>query len=528
VTRLLQHYLDIQADIRPDETALVMGAERMTFGELSVASNRLARQLKDIGCQPGDRVAFLMPKSPVAIVSMIGTLKADCVYVPMDPANPTARLARVIASSEPRCLLASGSVGTSVQTLVLEHPTDISVGWMDARDPEAELPIRPAFRWSDLAGVDDGPLEYRAQPDHPAHLLFTSGSTGQPKGVVITHSMVIGFVEWAVRYFGIIEHDRLSGHSPLHFDLSTFDIYGALAAGAQLHLVPAELNLVPNRLAEFIRGAELTQWFSVPSVLSYMAGQDVVAHDDFPALKRVLWCGEVFPTPALITWMERLPHVTFTNLYGPTETTIASSYYTVPSIPGSPTQPIPIGRACDGEELLVLDADLRAVPAGETGDLYICGVGLSPGYWRDPSLTDAAFIGHPRDPTRRIYRTGDKASIDEQGLTWFRGRDDAQIKSRGYRIELGEIETALNAIAEISQCAVVAIRSNGFEGSTICCAYVPANGTDLTSAFIRTELARSVPAYMLPTRWLRLDALPRNVNGKIDRPTLRERFEVHA
>ena len=233
---------------------------------------------------------------------------------------------------------------------------------------------------------------------------------------------------------------------------------------------------MPNNLADFIRRSELTQWFSVPSVLNFMAKFDVVKVNDFPRLKRVLWCGEVFPTPALMYWMKRLPSATFTNLYGPTETTIASSFYTVPSCPENPRESIPIGAACKGEQLLVLGEDLKPVPPGETGDLYIGGSGLSPGYWRDPQKTAEAFIRRPgtSDPADRIYKTGDLAQMDADGLAYYVGRADSQIKSRGYRIELGEIEAALNAVEGLKECAVVAIPSEGFEGTTICCAYVSA------------------------------------------------------
>ena len=162
------------------------------------------------------------------------------------------------------------------------------------------------------------PLTYENKRHDPAHILFTSGSTGTPKGVVISHANVIHFVEWAVRYFGMAPSDRNSGHPPLPFDLSVFDIFGTFAAGAQLFPVPGKLNVEPHKLADFIRDNNLTQWFSVPSLLHYMAKFDVVRPNDFPALKRVLWCGEVFPTSSLIYWMKRLPHVQFTNLYGPT------------------------------------------------------------------------------------------------------------------------------------------------------------------------------------------------------------------
>jgi acyl-coenzyme A synthetase/AMP-(fatty) acid ligase len=262
----------------------------------------------------------------------------------------------------------------------------------------------------------------------------------------------------------------------------------------------------------------------VPSVLTYMAKFDVVAPEDFPALRRLLWCGEVLPTPVLAHWMRRLSHVTFTNLYGPTEATIASSFYTVPGVPADETAPVPIGIACDGEELLVLDDELRPTPTGEIGDLYIAGVGLSPGYWRDELKTAEAFLPDPRAPQSgdRIYRTGDLARVDLDGLVHFLGRADSQIKSRGYRIELGEIESAFNAIDGVRECAVVSVEAEGFEGVAICAAYV-VDG-ELEPLALRRQLAEALPSYMLPARWLALDALPQNQNGKTDRPALRERF----
>jgi acyl-coenzyme A synthetase/AMP-(fatty) acid ligase len=218
--------------------------------------------------------------------------------------------------------------------------------------------------------------------------------------------------------------------------------------------------------------------------------------------------------------------VRFTNLYGPTETTIVSSYYTMPLCPADERQPIPIGTACSGEDLLVLDEQLRPVPAGEIGDLYIRGVGLSPGYWRDPEKTRSAFLPYPggAGPNDRIYKTGDLARRSADGLFYFLGRADMQIKSRGYRIELGEIEAALHALPDLRESAVVAIQSKGFEGWLICCAYVPASGSGVSPESLRKGLARLVPGYMLPARWMRYDALPKNANGKIDRPQLRESF----
>ncbi len=525
---LLQNWVTEQAERRPDAVALVMHQKKMTYAQLDQCTNQLARLLKAAGCKRGDRVCFLMPKSPAAIVSILGILKADCMHVPMDPSNPPARLAKIIECCENRWILAAGPVANSLDELLSDekYRKSISIGWMED-EQVAGRNFRSEFSRADLPSYSTQRVDSQNSREDPAHILFTSGSTGMPKGVVITHANVIHFVEWAVKYFGVTSSDRNSSHPPLHFDLSTFDIFGTFAAGAQLHLVPAELNLLPNKLADFIRTSELTQWFSVPSVLNYMAKFDVVQFNDFPTLKRLLWCGEVFPTPALIYWMKRLPHVTFTNLYGPTEATIASSYYTVPKCPEDERAPIPIGVACDGEELLVLDENLQPVPSGEVGDLYIRGVGLSPGYWRDPEKTSAVFLPHPSsaDPSDRIYKTGDLAKVGEDGLVYYVGRSDSQTKSRGYRIELGEIEAALNTISGLEECGVVAIQAGGFEGATICCAYVPASNAEVDPAYLRKELSKLVPTYMLPSRWMALERLPKNANGKIDRPRLRAWFQ---
>ncbi len=531
MTMLLQQGVTAQAQARPEATALVFKRTRLTYAALEEASNRLARALNEAGCRRGDRVGLLMPKMPAAIVAMLGVLKADAIYVPMDPASPAARQARVLEVSDCRCILAAGPVGQNLRdTLAAATLTQRPmIGWLD-EDPPPD--VHPVFSLRDLSACSATPPAYANTDGDVAHILFTSGSTGVPKGVMITHASVVHLLRWAAAYFGIVHTDRISQHPPLRFDVSTFDVFGTLWAGAELHLVPPELNLLPHKLAQFIRDARLTQWFSVPSVLNLMANFDVVGQDDFLSLRRVLFAGEPLPTPTLIHWMRRLPRVQFTNLYGPTETTIVSSYYTLLRCPTDEREPIPIGTACAGEELLILDGQLQPVASGEIGDLYIRGVGLSPGYWRDTEKTRAAFLPYPggAGPQDRVYKTGDLARRGANGLFYYVGRADTQIKSRGYRIELGEIEAALHSLAGLRESAVVAIQSEGFEGWLICCAYVPAPDSGVSTRSLRKDLAALVPSYMLPARWMRYEVLPKNENGKIDRPRLKNAFhdaELH-
>lgn len=503
-----------------------MDDERLTYADVAVLSDRLAAQLVAAGCEPGDRVGLLIPKRPAAIVAMQAVLKAGGVYVPLDAESPPARLARIIASAEPRLLLSVPEAAERLDQLADE--LTVPPVWSVEAEPIAGERVqseRARPEWDLEAAAPD----VRVRPEDAAHILFTSGSTGQPKGVVITHANALSFVDWGAKEFGTKAGDKVSGHPPLHFDLSTFDIYSTFSAGAELHLVPPTMNIDPRSLTAMIRDEELIQWFSVPSVLTYMAKFDAVAENDFPAMERLLWCGEVLPTPVLAHWMRRLPHVRFTNLYGPTEATIASSYYHVPAVPEDETVPVPIGVACEGEELLVLDEELRELPVGEIGDLYIAGVGLSPGYWRDQEKTDAAFLADPRPDAAdgdRIYKTGDLARVGDDGLIHFLGRADSQIKSRGYRIELGEIESALSALEGIRECAVVGVEVEGFEGVAICAAFV--SDGDLEPTAIRKALTSELPSYMMPVRWLVLEVLPKNQNGKIDRPALREQFVQQA
>ncbi len=516
---LLFDRLDQWAVDSPNASAVAsVDGPRHTYRELSERSNQFARQLVESGVQPGDRVALCMAKGPDAIVAMLGTNKAGAAYVPIDPESPAIRAGLVLSASEPRLIVADADAADLVTTATIEGTAVATLERVECASSTFDV----VFDATDVDRQDGSPTPRPPiGSDDLAHVLFTSGSTGVPKGVMITHANVTAFIDWAVNHFGYRPDDRVSGHSPLHFDLSTFDIYGAFASGATLYPVPSVVNINPANTAEWIRACGLTQWFSVPSALNLLVRFDVIEPGDFPTLRRLMWCGEVLPTRTLITLMERLPHATFTNLYGPTEATIASSWFQVDSPPDDSSAPLPIGQPCTGERLVVLAAEGDEAATDVVGDLYIGGVGLSPGYWRDDEKTASAFRTD-LDGGGRLYKTGDLAKLLPSGDYLFVGRSDSQIKSRGHRIELGEIELALQAVDLVDDSAVVAIESGGFDGMAICAAYVSSSAVKPST--LAKALAERVPRYMIPQRWLQLDELPTNVNGKVDRPALRDRF----
>jgi amino acid adenylation domain-containing protein len=529
IADLLQGYLDQQAESRPDAVAFVQGRQTITYAELMDSSNRLAQLLLTAGCGHRDRVCLLMDRSINAVVAMLGALKAGCAYVPIDPTAPASRSAHIVATVQPAAIVADPAAVTKLDELRRLAAVARETPLISLEDPVEALPSD----WVTL-GVRDLTQHDPAAPppagsgDDAAYIMFTSGSTGTPKGAVVTHANVRAFTDWAVDHFDVHVGDRHSWQPPLHFDLTTWDVYGGLSGGAEVHIVPPG-TLMPQQIFDFITTHRLTQWFSVPSAMAY-ASRSRRQSETLNDLRRVQWCGEVMPTAVLRDWMQRAPQAQFTNLYGPTETTVASSYFTIPAVPAPDDPPAPIGRACEGEELLVLDQAMRPAAIDQIGEIYIGGAGVGAGYWGDDAGTRAVFVADPRLPESGavIYRTGDLGRVGADGDARFVGRADTQIKSRGYRIELGEIEVALARLPEIAESAVLALDLGGFEGTTIGCAVAQTAGSHLEFSDIRERLAEFLPSYMIPTRWRIGDELPKNGNGKIDRQRLTvEMMEDH-
>ncbi|WP_435272627.1 amino acid adenylation domain-containing protein [Streptomyces parvulus] len=505
----LEHLVSERAARVPDAVAVVDATGSLTFSELERSANRVANTLLADGLRPGDRVCLLVPKSARAVAAVLGVLKAGGVCVPLDETGPAMRTVAVLRQCAPYRLIVAPECSAVARRLA--GLTDPAWG-------------RGVLR----LGEEEGAPEHAPAPvpagDETAYILFTSGSTGLPKGVVLTHGNVAHFVAWANARFGMSPGDRISCQLPLYFDGSLWDVFGSLTAGAELHLMSGRDNLLPSTVADFIAGARLQQWLTVPSVLTSMAGLDVVSHGDFPELRRIFWGGDVVALPVLRYWMTRLPHVRFTNMYGPTETTIVASCHTLPGIPAPDAGAVPIGTPVDGKQFEVLGADMRPVERGTVGDLYISGTGLAPAYWRAPALTEASFTEWPAGSGTRWYRTGDLARQDAAGEYHFHGRADRQIKSSGHRVELDEVAAALTGLPEVSDAAVIGVPAPEAEGNRICAAYVPAAGARVDVARLRTALAARLPQYMLPAHWRECGSLPTNANGKTDLPALRRMF----
>jgi amino acid adenylation domain-containing protein len=523
VTAFVDEYLSASASRHPDRVAVVDGDRSVTYAELEATANRLARLLQEHGVSRGDRVGLFLDKSLESVEAIYGILRAGATYVPLDPAAPPQRLAGIAANAELR-LLVTGREKAELWPELLEHgaPVDtlvvLNASDHDVSDPGITLLTRSAL---DAHPAEPVRVEGRG-PSDLAYVLYTSGSTGVPKGVMLSHANATSFVDWAAEEFEATEADVLSSHAPLHFDLSVLDLYVASKAGAALALVPGQLSLFPSELARWIRDTGITIWYSVPSILTLLVLRGKLQETQLPQLRTILFAGEVFPTKYLHALMQLLPHVRFANLFGPTETNVCT-WYEVPRWAGEPPLSIPIGKPACGDETFAVLEDGSIAPAGEVGELYVRGPSVMQGYWADPERTAATLLpdwrgdgldGPAGYPT---YRTGDLVRLDENGDWIFLGRRDNQIKSRGYRIELGDIEAALALHPSVVECAVIPIPDEVVTNRIK--AYVVVRD-DVSQDDLVAFVCERLPRYMAPELFEFRDELPRSSTGKVDRRAL--------
>jgi amino acid adenylation domain-containing protein len=534
VIHSLHQLLERAAHEHPGAVAVVDGDREVPYAELDAMAGQVAAALLAHGVRRGDRVGLYLPKSVEAVAGIYGVLRAGAAYVPLDPDAPAARLALMLADCGVETLLTSSEVAERWSGLiegraplrnlvVLDRPPtgDARTGGgppgSRSEDPAAPpgLRITPASRvWGRPAAAP-----VRGTGLDLAYVLYTSGSTGMPKGVMLSHHNALAFVEWAVGAFGVTAGDRLGNHAPLHFDLSVFDLFAAAYAAAAVVLVPRRAAAFPPLLARLTDEARVTVWYSVPSTLTLLATRGGLQPGALPRLRTVLFAGEVFPLQHLRRLRELLPHARFVNLYGPTETNVCTWYEVPPLGPGDGTadRSLPIGSAIDGVEVLAVREDGAPCGPGEIGELLVRGPTVMHGYWGDAERTSLSLVPHPEDLPGPVYRTGDLVTADADGVFSFIGRRDAQVKSRGYRIELGEVEHAVGAHPDVVECAVVAVPDELLTNRLK--AYVVARD-GLDSSRLVDFCAKRLPAYMLPSEVAFVAALPKTSTGKTDRGAL--------
>jgi amino acid adenylation domain-containing protein len=525
---LLHHLLTETAYRLSDKEAIRFEDQGLSYEQLDSLTNQVARMLISTGLRRGDRVGIYLHKSLASVISLFGILKAGGVYVPLDPKAPTKRLAYITRNCMIKTLLTSGqklatlgdvfSEGTPLQTLILTD--DVSPGDDDAIPRTIQL-----IPWSEVCTGDDRRVPDRGNIETDlAYILYTSGSTGDPKGVMISHRTIFTFINWCYETFQMTQHDRVTSHAPLHFDLSTFDIFVTIKAGGTVILVPEEYSTFPIQLADLIQNERITVTYLVPSILSLMVNYGKLDGHDFSALRTILFAGEVFPKKYLRRLVASIPHADYYNLYGPTETNVCTYYQVQASdLESGQDQPLPIGVACGNTEVFAVDDQgQRVSQPGMEAELWVRGSCVAQGYWGDQKKTAKGFVTNPFQThfDEVVYRTGDVVKLSEDGVNWlFIGRKDHMIKSRGYRIELGEIETVLYRHQDVKEAAVVAVPDD-LIGNRLKAFIVPLEENGLLSEEIKSYCSQHLPRYMIPEAIEFREALPKTSTGKINRPQL--------
>jgi len=498
---LLHTLIEAQAAARPDAIAVRFENQVLTYGELNRQANRLAHSLLALGIRPDERVALCVERSLEMVVGLLGILKAGGAYVPLDPGYPADRLAHMLSDSTPRALL---TTTTLLATL-----------------PEASMPVlrldadREIFSSSPDSNPDASALGLTAR--HLAYVIYTSGSTGLPKGVMNQHDGVVNRLRWAQQTYGVDHDSRILQKTPFSFDVSVWEFFLPLLAGAQLVVAAPGGHQDPHYLTDIMAGAEITMLHFVPSMLQLFLDQ--ADPDRLPCLRQVLCSGEALPYALQERFFERLPGVQLHNLYGPTEAAIdVSAWHCRPDVHEGIT---PIGKPIANMQMHILDTHLQPMPPGVEGEIYLGGIGVARGYLNQAELTVERFLDHPLGSAgpKRLYKTGDLGRWLPDGSVQYLGRNDFQIKIRGLRIELGEIESRLRACEGVKDVVVAA--SHDDDGDTSLIAYLLSDeGCVLEHSTLRTELRRHVPDYMVPRHCIELERFPLNVNGKLDRKAL--------
>ncbi|NOQ64568.1 MAG: AMP-binding protein [Methyloprofundus sp.] len=476
---ILSHFLQ-QCTQTPDNIAFVEEASSLTYAEFQTQIHKISTALKNKQIQT-QCIAIALNRGTLAATCIYSVLYSGGIYLPLDMKTPAARLSFIINDAQPTFIIGLGSAPSWLVHAEL---------WLDINTLlQSDTQIPPPFP---------------VQTDSLAAILYTSGSTGKPKGIALSHQALANFSTWASQSFELNSQDRIASLAPFHFDLSIFDLFSSLAVGASVYFMPAKFSLSPSRLTTWLSEKQISTWYTVPSLLSFIALKGALDSTDLSHLKRLLFAGEVFPTDYLIKLAHLLPEVDLYNLYGPTETNVCC-YWAVKREQLDPHKTIPIGQAAANAQLSIDNL---------TGELQVQSLNNFSGYWQQGKL-------QPVEQAR--YATGDKVSLNAQGEYCYHGRLDRMLKCSGYRVEPAEIEHCINQLTGIAHCAVVGIKDST-SGQRPAALVVLKTGASLGDTI--KPLRQLLPAYMQPYKFLSVDTLPVLSNGKIDYQTIETLFKT--
>jgi amino acid adenylation domain-containing protein/non-ribosomal peptide synthase protein (TIGR01720 family) len=485
-----------QVERTPTAIALVSGAEELTYAELNSRANQLAHYLRERGVRADTPVGVCLERSAEMVVALLGVLKAGGCYVPLDPEYPRERLSFMLADSRVRLLLTQRRVAGALPQHAAEE-------------------VRLDADWEEIAQSPDMNLAAAAAPESLAYIIYTSGSTGRPKGVMIPRRALHNHMAWMLSRFPLTSEDAVIQKTPFSFDASVWEFYAPLLTGARLVMAEPGGHYDPEYLVQLIAAQGVTTLQVVPSLLERLLEE--VEPGRCRSLRRVFCGGEALAARLVERFYERLGAELY-NLYGPTEATIDATFWEC--APSPARRSIPIGAPVSNTQVYVLDAEMRLVPAGVSGELYIGGESLGRGYLNRPELTAERFVPHPfsSEPGARLYKTGDVVRWNDEGELEYLGRNDEQVKVRGYRIEVGEIEASLLEREEVGQ-AVVLVKEEG-RSKQLAAFVVPKGGEHVDAKELRGHLQGRLPEYMVPASIAVVGEMPLTPNGKIDRQAL--------
>jgi amino acid adenylation domain-containing protein len=496
-----------QAEKHPNRTALYLSDKDISYGDLANFAKRIAAWLQHETGGNTKRVGVLASRSLEAYAGILGAGWTGAAYVPLNPAHPPARLASMISQAGLDALILDDAGHRILTEELLDVcPSSILV-------PETNDDRHQGHEVLDTYTPAETPTMMPV--DELAYIMFTSGTTGQPKGVMVTLGNVKHYLQVMQERYQLTHDDRLSQYFEITFDLSVHDMFMAWGAGASLHVVPQHQLMAPT---SFIRKQMLTVWFSVPSTIAFLDRMKMLKPGAFPSLRLSLFCGETLPAASVQAWQQAAVNSQVENLYGPTEATIAcllepcTGELNITPKRGA----IAIGRPYPGLLAAIVDPEQNFLPNGETGELVVSGPQVTAGYWQNEALTRERFplLDHPQHGLLTWYLTGDLAYQEESGIFHCLGRIDHQIKILGYRIELGEIEAHMR---DVSGCNLVAAVVWAREPGAMLDIIGVITGFGIYVDTIREALRSRLPSYMLPKYILELDSMPLNSNGKIDR-----------